>query len=169
MLLVVPHPDSVIDKQGCLQVFPCICLSQHSALKSLKGKRSQFQMHRKWIFLHRWLLLTLSWQCELRNYFCYPASETWWIWTSVMAQIFFLRELLILWKRTVEQHHRTAEEGGHLWGSSGTTPDPQKGQQELVAQRHVQLCFEYLQRQIFHNISRQLVQPPLQKKLLPDI
>lgn len=68
ILPVAPHPDHIIDKQWCLQVFPCIRLSQHSVLKLLKEKMPQFQMQRKWIFfLHSWLSLTLSWHCAFRN------------------------------------------------------------------------------------------------------
>lgn len=151
VLPVAPHPDHVVDKRWCLQMFPCIRLSQHSALKFLKEKIPQFQMHRKrFFFLHSSLSLMLSWHCEL----------SWWIWTSVTGQLFFWRVVLIIWKQTVEQHHRTAEEGGYLWGSSGPTPGSKQGQQGLVVQSHFQLCFEYLQGQILH-ISGQPVQPPL--------
>lgn len=36
---------------------------------------------------------------------------------------------------------------GHLWRSSGPTPFSRQGLQQHVAQDHVQLRFEYLQRQ----------------------
>ena len=110
VLPVAPHPDHVIDKQWCLQVFPCIRLSQHSALKLLKEKVPQFQMHRKWIsFLHSWLSLTLSWHCELRNYFCYLTQESWWIWTSVMGQLFLKSSAYAL-----KANHGTASHNS--WG-----------------------------------------------------
>ena len=62
--------------------------------------------------------------------------------------------------------------GRDLWGSSSAIPLPKQGHLEQVAQDHIQVGLEYLQRKRIHNPSGQpvpVLRHPQSEEFLPHV